>query len=84
MKIIKKEFKIKMIEEALAKDLKEKAKNKRNIKSIKKLQDIEKELSKELTKVQDKILKKLELRFDYSDDITLDSMRKVLLKLKKK
>ena len=75
--------KIAMIEEALKKDTKEKAKANRNFNSIIKLQKEESNLNKRLGKVQDLILKKLELRFDYSDDVTTSSVKSILKNLKK-
>jgi len=81
---------IKELEKAIKKDLAEKRRANYNVKKIEKLQEYEKDISETIEKleikrdsIQKKIVEKLELEFDYCDDLSMKAFKDTLKKFKK-
>jgi len=79
-----KEQKIVALRKAIEKDEEQKGLYEENNTEIFRLQKLEKEaVANELVIIQDEIIRRSQLVYDFSDDMTLDSMREVLSNLEK-
>jgi len=79
-----KEQKIVALRKAIEKDEEQKGLYEENNTEIFRLQKLEKgAVANELVIIQDEIIRRSQLVYDFSDDMTLDSMREVLSNLEK-